>query len=313
MAGAVVSSVANWIGTQLVDEVNFLRHVEDQVHSLQQDLKIIALHLREADSGEEGDDDQLRLFTKEIRAIAFRAEDAIDNYILEGASPSSIIPKEILRSSIGKEIKAIREKIKEAVERRDQFRNIYFSAPREGFNQSRPHRNVIQTYPHTEDANVVGRDKDVEDLVHQLTYCMEASVVAIVGAGGVGKTTLARMIYNDTRVKNHFKTAAWVTVSQQWNKKDLLIEILRQTRGINYEERNSMSERELVEAIYVVLTERQYLLVLDDMWEREAWVGIPCNCTQGTRKQSHYYHTEGRSSFTIMWKLHHPSAKSSYR
>ncbi|GAB4837390.1 hypothetical protein Ancab_039593 [Ancistrocladus abbreviatus] len=95
--------------------------------------------------------------------------------------------------------------------------------------------------------------------------------VAIVGAGGVGKTTLARMIYNDIRVKNNFKTAAWVTISQQWNKKDLLIEILRQTRGVSCEEGNSKSERELVEAIHGFLSERQYLLVLDDMWAREAW------------------------------------------
>ncbi|GAB4837422.1 hypothetical protein Ancab_039601 [Ancistrocladus abbreviatus] len=276
MAGAVVSSVANWIGTQLVDEVNFLRNVEDQVHSLQQDLKNIgiALHLREADSGEEGDDDELRLFTEQIRAIAFRAEDAIDNYILKVASSSNISLIEFLCSSIGKETKAISEKITEAVDRRNKFRNIHFSAPREGFNQSRPHRNVIQTYPHTEDANVVGRDDDVEDLVHQLTYNMEARVVGIVGAGGVGKTTLARMVYNDTRVKDHFKTAAWVTISQQWNEKDLLIEILRKTRGIREEERTSIknwSERELVEAIHGFLSEKQYLLVLDDMWERGAW------------------------------------------
>ncbi|GAB4837407.1 hypothetical protein Ancab_039598 [Ancistrocladus abbreviatus] len=274
MAEAVVSSVANWIGTQLVDEVNFLRHVEDQVHSLQQDLKFIALYLREADSGEEGDDDQLRLFTKEIRAIAFRAEDAIDNYILEGASPSSIIPKDILRSSIGTEIKAFRESINEAVERLNQFRKIHFSAPREGFNRPSPHGNVIQTYPHTEEAYVVGREDDVKNLVHQLIHNLEARVVGIVGAGGVGKTTLARMIYNDTRVKNHFKTAAWITISQQWNKKDLLIEILSETTGISRKEGSSKSERELVRAIYGFLSEKQYLLVLDDMWAREAWVGI---------------------------------------
>ncbi|GAB4837430.1 hypothetical protein Ancab_039605 [Ancistrocladus abbreviatus] len=285
MAAAVVSAAANWIGTQLVDEVNFLLDVDNQVRSLQQDLKYIALHLREADSGEEGDDDQLRLLTAQIRGIAFRAEDAVDDYILKVASSSSStnVRGNFLKKflcflcsspdihSIGKETKAIRENIKEAVEQLNQFRNIHFSARREGLNQSRPHRNVIQTYPHTEEAYVVGREDDVKNLVHQLIHNMEARVVTIVGAGGIGKTTLARMIYNDTRVKNHFKTAAWITISQQWNEKDLLIEILSQTKGISYVERNSMSQRELVGAIYGFLSENQYLLVLDDMWAREAW------------------------------------------
>ncbi|GAB4837421.1 hypothetical protein Ancab_039600 [Ancistrocladus abbreviatus] len=289
MAGAVVASVANWIGTQLSNEVRFLLGVEDQVQSLKRDLGYIALLLREADSGEEGDDDKIRIFTEQIRQIAFDAEDAVDNYILKfGSSFSTNVGGNFLKKFfcilckcrcldihfIGKEMEAIRENIKEAVEQLNQFRNIYFIAPREGFNQPRPHQNVIQTYPHTEDAYVVGREKDVEDLVHQLTYCMEARVVGIVGAGGVGKTTLARMVYNDTRVKDHFKTAAWVTISQQWNEKDLLIEILCQAKRIKEEERTpikNMSERELVGAIYGFLNEKQYVLVMDDMWERKAW------------------------------------------
>ncbi|GAB4837391.1 hypothetical protein Ancab_039594 [Ancistrocladus abbreviatus] len=288
MAGAVVSAAANWIGTQLVDEVNFLLDVDNQVRCLQQELKYIALHLREANSGEEGDDDQLRLFTTQIREIAFRAEDAVDDYILKVASSSSstnvrgnFLKKFLcfLCSSpdihlIGKETKAIRENIKQAAERLKQFRNIQFIAPREGIDQPRPHRNVIQTYPHTEEAYIVGREDDVKNLVHQLIHNLEARVVAIVGVGGVGKTTLARMIYNDIRVKNHFKTAAWVTISQLWNEKDLLIEILRQTTGISYEEGNSMSKQELVDAINGFLSEKQYLLVLDDVWARGPWDSI---------------------------------------
>ncbi|GAB4837523.1 hypothetical protein Ancab_039616 [Ancistrocladus abbreviatus] len=288
MAGAVVSSAANWIGTQLVNEVIFLLEVEDQVRSLQQELEYIALHLREADSAEGEDDEQLRLFTKEIREIAFNAEDVVDNYVLKVASSSSAniggnFLKKFLRflcsscdvHSIGKETEAILKRTREAVERLKRFQNARVIAPGEGFNQPRPHRIVMQTYPHTDDTYVVGLDEDAQNLVRRLTSNMEAGVVAIVGPGGAGKTTLARKIYNDIRVKNHFKTVAWVTISQQWNRKDLLFEILRQTKGIGTsEERNTIkdwSEREFVEAIHGFLSENAYLLVLDDMWSREAW------------------------------------------
>ncbi|GAB4837520.1 hypothetical protein Ancab_039615 [Ancistrocladus abbreviatus] len=208
MAGAVVSSAANWIGTQLVSEVNFLLEVEDQVRSLQQELKYIALHLREADSTEGEDDEQLRLFTEEIREIAFGAEDVVDKYILEVASSSSAnndgnFLEKFLHflcnscdiHSVGMETKVIRESIKEALGQLEQFRNTRFIAPGEGFNY--PHRTVMQTYPHIDDTYVVGLEDDARNLVQRLISYNEAGVVAIVGPGGAGKTTLARKIYND--------------------------------------------------------------------------------------------------------------------
>ncbi|GAB4837425.1 hypothetical protein Ancab_039602 [Ancistrocladus abbreviatus] len=295
MDPSIIWSAAKWIGTQLIDEVNFLLGVQDQVYDLERELKYIALHLRAADSGEEVGDEELRSFTVAIREAAFRAEDVVDNYIIQVASASRSISAananggnflrkflRFLRSSpdihsIGKETEVVRKSIQKEVDRLKEFRNTRFIALGEGFNQPRPHPKVMQTYPHTEDAYVVGREEDVEELVRRLKNHMEARVVAIVGDGGIGKTTLARMIYNDNRIKDHFKPPAWVTVSQQWDPKALLYEILRQTKGISPEEKISIrnwSEPEFVDAINGFLREKPYLIVLDDMWAREAWVSI---------------------------------------
>ena len=45
--------------------------------------------------------------------------------------------------------------------------------------------------------------------------------------GGLGKTTLARKIYNNNHVKNDFDFHGWVYVSQEYKIRDLLLEILK--------------------------------------------------------------------------------------
>ncbi|PON44758.1 NB-ARC domain containing protein [Parasponia andersonii] len=53
-------------------------------------------------------------------------------------------------------------------------------------------------------------------------------VVSVVGMGGLGKTTLAKLVYSSSDVKRHFDCCAWVFISQQFAVRDVLFEILVQ-------------------------------------------------------------------------------------
>ncbi|XP_062229739.1 disease resistance protein RGA2-like [Phragmites australis] len=91
------------------------------------------------------------------------------------------------------------------------------------------------------------------------------SVLPIVGIGGVGKTTLAQLIYNDPRVKHHFEVRVWVCVSDLFDKKRITKEIVESITGKEYN--RSCSLNYLQETLKEKLPKLQkFLFVLDDVW-----------------------------------------------
>eukprot|EP00261_Vitis_vinifera_P038691 XP_019079934.1 PREDICTED: putative disease resistance protein At3g14460 isoform X2 [Vitis vinifera] len=91
------------------------------------------------------------------------------------------------------------------------------------------------------------------------------SVVSIVAMGGMGKTTLAKLVYYDDKtITKHFDKKAWVTVSVQFDAKKITETILNLVT--NSQSSNSQDLHEIQENLRKELKGKKFLIVLDDLW-----------------------------------------------
>ncbi|RCV19654.1 hypothetical protein SETIT_3G402500v2 [Setaria italica] len=118
------------------------------------------------------------------------------------------------------------------------------------------------------DPEIVSRSRDEEKqkivrmLVKEQANNKDPMVVPIVGMGGLGKTTLAQLIYNDPEVKKHFhQLLKWVCVSDDFDVCNLANKICNASES-NLENALQNLQRELAG--------KRYLLVLDDVWNKDA-------------------------------------------
>ncbi|KAM4099776.1 hypothetical protein ACB094_05G017300 [Castanea mollissima] len=167
---------------------------------------------------------------------------------------------------------------------------------------------VLRTEPGEERNLVVGMDEDVHEVVSRLiTNSENCSTYFILGLRGIGKTTLARLVYDHTAIQNHFKFRYWVSLTDRGDeeknalRKKLGQELMhppvtnKEKEEGTYKEENDIEEETNKEAkekdysfkeINGILKAKKYLIVLDNISSVETWESLKAafqDSTNGSR------------------------------
>ncbi|KAJ4765895.1 Disease resistance protein (CC-NBS-LRR class) family [Rhynchospora pubera] len=254
------------------------QQIETELKRLMRMLERIKATLYDAEMREIRDL-SVKLWLKELKGVAYDAEDVLDEYRYEvsraevearvSSTPPNSRKRKLIQVPDGmlNQIRQIRSKFSEIEKDRLALRLMEEDGPR----RCNSDHQIPPTSHFVVESDIIGREREKESLIDVLSSASQdgeiISVVTIVGTGGIGKTTLAKLVYNDQRIKQIFDKFGWVCVSENFNVQRLTIEVIESITGKSCDLANFSA---LQEHMKKKITNKKVFLVLDDVWNESS-------------------------------------------
>ncbi|RWR74892.1 putative disease resistance protein RGA1 [Cinnamomum micranthum f. kanehirae] len=287
MAEALVSVVVEGLCAMTKDEVGLLVGVKKELRNLSSTFMAIQAVLEDAER-QQVTKKVVRDWLGKLKDVAYEMEDILDEWKIEALKSHG--DKDDTRkrklfwflnpSLVSKQVKLHHEAehgIREIVERLNQI-----SKEKDAFNfnevskreiDDRPNMKERETSSLIDESEIFGRDAVKDEIVNELVSettreKRSFSVVSIVGMGGLGKTTLSQLVYNDEMIKKHFEKRIWACVSEDYDVNKILRKVLQSMGGSTD---GDLDLDTLHQRINAVCAKNRFLLVLDDVWDGKVW------------------------------------------
>ncbi|KAJ6867471.1 disease resistance protein RGA4 [Populus alba x Populus x berolinensis] len=277
MADAIVSALASTImgnlNYSILQELGLAGSLETDLEHLERTFITTQAVLQDAEV-KQWKDQAIKVWLRHLKDAAYDVDDLLDEFAIEAQwhqqrrdlknrlrSFFSINHNPLVfRPRMAHKLKTVKEKLDSIANEKTKF-NL---TPRAGDIAADTYDGRL-TSSLVNESEIYGRGKEKEELVNiLLSNADNLPIYAIWGMGGLGKTTLSQMVYNEERVKPQFSLRIWVCVSTDFDVRRLTRAIIESIDGAacGLQELDPLQQR-----LQEKLNGKKFLLVLDDVWD----------------------------------------------
>ncbi|XP_062117793.1 disease resistance protein RGA2-like [Humulus lupulus] len=271
----IVDKIIGRLGSDAVKQISLVWGVNDELQQLNETISTIKTVLLDAEK-KQSHNNQVNNWLHRLGNAVLEADDLMDEVNTEALRRQLMMSRNPManqvctffsgsnqlafRFKMSRRIEGIKKKLADI----SKDRNFLLEK-----GETPSVRRARDTYSRLPQQDVIGREEDKSVIINKflLESCEESvSVLAIVGIGGLGKTTLAQSVFNDEQVQKHFETKIWVCVSDDFDLKLIIKSIIESAKGDS--SLGDMRMEPLQKKLQEVLGSKRFLLVLDDIWEK---------------------------------------------
>lgn len=270
-ATGAMNSLLPKLGELLLEEYNLKESVKKGIGDLKAELESMQGALEKVSSVPLDQlDPQVKIWANEVRELSYAIEDSLDSFgtRVKGGEPTKNTIKNLLkkvrikytnislRHEIASDIKDIESQVMKIKKRYDRYKIDDIVA---NLASTTIDPRLSALYKKVSD--FVGTDGPVKELMKVLSEDVETSqkdlkIVSIVGFGGLGKTTLAKTLYD--KLRSTYQCTGFVPVGQNQGAKKVLRDILLELDINVYRDAATMDERQLINQVQKILAGKRY-------------------------------------------------------
>ncbi|KAG4923888.1 hypothetical protein JHK87_049428 [Glycine soja] len=286
------SLAVDYLLPPLMKAVTSVMEVPKDVAEMKDKLDGIQAIIHDVDkmaAAEEGNShDGLKAKVKQLVETSFRMEDIVDEYTIHeekqlgddpgcAALPCKAIDFVKTTASL-LQFAYMNEDVKSEFCTINERNGNEDSSPMKSFggNQNITFDNLRMAPLYLKEAEVVGFDGPRDTLEKWLKEGRKKrTVISVVGMGGLGKTTLAKKVFD--KVRTHFTLHAWITVSQSYTieglLRDMLLKFVEEEKRVDHSQSDysTMDKKSLIDQVRNQLRHKRYVVVFDDVWNNCFW------------------------------------------
>ncbi|CAN6176930.1 unnamed protein product [Urochloa humidicola] len=273
------------IGAEVVEAAPIMTDFEHSMKQIEGELSILQAFIGQVSAQRVGDK-ALDAWLDQVRDVAHEVEDIIDEYgylTAQAVDTSSFFKRKfhqvknfVAWKKFHSQISQVEARIQRLAEMRNRYGLLAGKVDKNDDLQLTNQLYLSDSAYLTDNSEIVGNVDEIGRLTEWLLEERhDRTLMAIFGMGGLGKTTVASSVYKNQKIVTSFDCHAWITVSQTYQVEELLREIINQLmdeRECMASGLMTMRRMKLVEVIQNCLQDKKYFIVLDDVWDKDAWL-----------------------------------------